>query len=127
MAQSASASAVRAGQAVRSPSVRRVTRRYGPPTARTEHRRAAWNQIGRSGVELGMAKSNTLSTDFDAMLSVASTTDSRNEEIRAMLQAFISQMSSVPPSVWGGLAAAPFKEVVDRSDVEANRPYQEAQ
>jgi len=31
---------------------------------------------------------NTLSTDFDLMRSVAGTTDARNEEIRAMLQAF---------------------------------------
>ena len=71
-----------------------------------------------------MATSNTLSTDFDAMRSVASTTDSRNEEIRAMLQAFISQMSSVPPSVWGGLAAARFKQVVDRWNAESTRLYQ---
>ncbi|GBE66916.1 ESAT-6 like protein EsxU [Mycobacterium sp. MFM001] len=62
---------------------------------------------------------NTLSTDLDLMRSVAASTDSRNEEIRAMLQAFIGRMSSVPSSVWGGAAAARFKEVVDRWNAES--------
>jgi WXG100 family type VII secretion target len=70
------------------------------------------------------AGSNSLRTDFDLMHSVASTTDSRNDEIRSMLQAFIGQMSSVPPSVWGGLAAARFKDVVDRWNAESMRLYQ---
>src|ERR1700744_549952 len=70
-----------------------------------------------------MATPNTLSTDFDLMRSVADATDTRNEEIRAMLQAFIGRMSSVPPSVWGGLAAARFKEVVDRWNAESTRLY----
>ena len=65
--------------------------------------------------------SNALSTDFDLMRSVANTTDVRNEEIRVMLQAFIGRMSSVPPSVWGGLAAARFKDLVDRWNAEATR------
>ncbi|MCV7233239.1 WXG100 family type VII secretion target [Mycobacterium branderi] len=60
-----------------------------------------------------------MSTDLDLMRSVAATTDTRNEEIRAMLQAFIGRMSSVPPSVWGGAAAARFKEVVDRWNAES--------
>lgn len=62
---------------------------------------------------------NTLSTDLDLMRSVATTIDSRNAEIRAMLQAFIGRVSSVPPSVWGGAAAARFKEVVDRWNAES--------
>ena len=62
---------------------------------------------------------NTLSTDLDLMRSVAATIDNRNAEIRAMLQAFIGRMSSVPPSVWGGAAAARFKEVVDRWNAES--------
>jgi WXG100 family type VII secretion target len=66
---------------------------------------------------------NTLSTDFDLMRSVAGTTDARNEEIRAMLQAFIGGMSSVPSSVWGGPAAARFKDVVDRWNAESMRLY----
>ncbi len=70
------------------------------------------------------AGTNSLRTDFDLMRSVASSTDSRNDEIRAMLRAFIGQMSSVPPSVWGGLAAARFKDVVDRWDAESMRLYQ---
>jgi WXG100 family type VII secretion target len=65
------------------------------------------------------AGGNTLSTDFDLMRSVAATTDTRNEEIRAMLQAFIGRMSSVPPSVWGGAAAARFRDVVDRWNAES--------
>jgi WXG100 family type VII secretion target len=63
--------------------------------------------------------SNTLSTDFDLMRSVASTTDTCNEEIRTMLQAFIGRMSSVPPSVWGGVAAIRFKDVLDRWNAES--------
>jgi WXG100 family type VII secretion target len=64
---------------------------------------------------------DTLSTDFALMRSVAATTDARNEEIRAMLQAFIGRMSAVPPSVWGGQAAARFKDVVDRWNAESTR------
>lgn len=60
-----------------------------------------------------------LATDFDLMVSVAGKTDARNDEIRAMLQSFISAMSSVPPSVWGGAAAARFREVVDRWNTES--------
>lgn len=66
---------------------------------------------------------DTLSTDFDLMRAVAGTTDTRNEEIRAMLQAFIGRMSSVPSSVWGGLAAERFKDVVDRWNAESTRLY----
>jgi ESAT-6 family protein len=60
-----------------------------------------------------------LSTDFDLMTAVAGKIDARNEEIRAMLQAFIGRMSSVPPSVWGGVAATRFKDVVDRWNGES--------
>ena len=70
-----------------------------------------------------MTAPNTLSTDFDLMRSVAAATEARNEEIRAMLQTFIGSMSSVPPSVWGGIAAARFKEVVDRWNAESLRLY----
>ncbi|QNI05781.1 type VII secretion protein EsxU [Mycobacterium kubicae] len=64
---------------------------------------------------------STLNTDFELMRSVAATTDARNDEIRAMLQAFIGRMSAVPPSLWGGLAAARFKDVVDRWNAESTR------
>lgn len=70
-----------------------------------------------------MSAPNTLSTDFDLMRSVAGVADARNEEIRAMLQAFIARMSTVPPSVWGGAAAGRFKEVVDRWNAESLRLY----
>jgi len=70
-----------------------------------------------------MSASNTLSTDFDLMRSVAATTDARNEEIRAMLQAFVGRMNGVPPSAWGGLAAARFKDVMDRWNAESLRLY----
>ncbi len=62
-----------------------------------------------------------LTTDLELMHSVAATTDSRNEEIRAMLQACIGRMSSVPPTVWGGLAATRFKEVVARWNSESTK------
>jgi WXG100 family type VII secretion target len=64
---------------------------------------------------------SALSTDFDLMVSVAGKTDARNEEIRAMLQSFIGRMSSVPPSVWGGAAAARFREVMERWNGESLR------
>ena len=70
-----------------------------------------------------MGAPNTLSTDFDLMRSVAGTTEARNEEIRVMLQAFIGRMNSVPQTVWGGLAAARFKDVVDRWNAESMRLY----
>ena len=60
-----------------------------------------------------------LTTDFDLMTAVADKTDARNEEIRAMLQSFIGRMSSVPPSVWGGVAAARFRDVVERWNAES--------
>lgn len=66
---------------------------------------------------------NTLNADFDLMRSVAAATDTRNEEIRAMLHAFIGRVSGVPPSVWGGLAAVRFKDVVDRWNAESTRLY----
>lgn len=74
-------------------------------------------------VELNMAAANTLNADFDLMRSVAGMTDARNEEIRAMLQAFIGRVSGVPPSVWGGAAAGRFKDVVDRWNAESLRLY----
>jgi WXG100 family type VII secretion target len=79
-----------------------------------------------AAVGIGMSTptgANTLSTDFDLMRSVAAMTDTRNEEIHALLQAFIGRMSSVPPSVWGGLAAVRFKDVVDRWNTESMRLY----
>jgi WXG100 family type VII secretion target len=65
------------------------------------------------------AGGNTLSTDFGLMRSVAAAIDTRNEEIRTTLQAFIGRMSSVPSSVWGGAAAARFKDVVHRWNAES--------
>jgi WXG100 family type VII secretion target len=70
------------------------------------------------------AGAEVLRTDFDLMRSVASATDDRNEEIRATLQAFIGRMGSMPTSVWGGLAAVRFKDVVDRWNAESMRLYQ---
>ncbi|KWX65522.1 WXG100 family type VII secretion target [Mycobacterium sp. NAZ190054] len=60
-----------------------------------------------------------LTTDFDLMLAVAGKTDARNEEIRAMLGSFIGAMSNVPPSVWGGVAAVRFRDVVERWNAES--------
>ncbi|OBK15239.1 type VII secretion protein EsxU [Mycobacterium asiaticum] len=64
-----------------------------------------------------------MNTDFDLMRSVADATDARNEEIRALLHAFVGRMGSVPASVWGGLAAARFKDVLDRWNAESTRLY----
>lgn len=64
---------------------------------------------------------SALNTDFDLMSAVAAKTDARNEELRAMLGAFIGRMGSVPPSVWGGAAAVRFREVVDRWNAEATK------
>ena len=61
----------------------------------------------------------SLNTDFDLMTAVAAKTDAHNEEIQAMLQSFIGRMSSVPPSVWGGVAASRFHDVVDRWNAES--------
>ena len=61
----------------------------------------------------------SLNTDFDLMTAVAAKTDARNEEIRATLQSFIGRMSSVPPSVWGGVAAVRFRDVVERWNAES--------
>jgi WXG100 family type VII secretion target len=65
--------------------------------------------------------SGALNTDFGLMTAVAGAIDTRNDEVRAMLRAFIGQMTSVPASVWGGVAAARFREVVDRWDAESTR------
>ncbi len=66
-----------------------------------------------------MPAGGSLNTDFDLMIAVAGKTEARNEEIRAMLQSFIGRMSSVPPSVWGGVAATRFRDVVDRWNAES--------
>ena len=70
-----------------------------------------------------MTAPHALSTDFDLMRSVANTTDNRNDEIRSMLLGFIARMGGVPPSVWGGPAAARFQDVVDRWNAESLRLY----
>lgn len=63
--------------------------------------------------------SGALNADFGLMSAVAGKIDGRNEEIRAMLRTFIGQMANVPPSVWGGAAAARFRDVVDRWNTES--------
>ena len=67
--------------------------------------------------------SGALNTDFDLMNTVAGQIDARNEEVRAMLGNFIGQMTSVPPSVWGGVAATRFREVVDRWNAESMKMH----
>ncbi len=63
----------------------------------------------------------TLSTDFDLMRSVAAAADTRNDEIRVLLHGFITRMEAVPPTVWGGLAAARFKTVVAHWNTESTK------
>jgi len=62
-----------------------------------------------------------LTTDFELMSAVAAKTDGRNEEIHAMLQSFIGRMTSVSPSVWGGVAAVRFRDVVERWNAESTK------
>ena len=69
-------------------------------------------------------ETGTLSTDFDVMRSVADRIDARNDEIRAMLASFIGRTTNVPSSVWGGNAAAAFRQVVGRWNAESLRLYQ---
>jgi WXG100 family type VII secretion target len=66
-----------------------------------------------------MTTPGALNADFELMTAVTGRIDARNEEIRAMLRAFIGEMTSVPPSVWGGAAAARFRDVVDRWNAES--------
>lgn len=67
---------------------------------------------------------NALGADFDMMRSIAASIDARNDEIRGQLQSFIGRMSGVPHSVWGGMAASRFKDVVDRWNAESLRLFQ---
>ncbi|MCV7431726.1 WXG100 family type VII secretion target [Mycolicibacterium bacteremicum] len=60
-----------------------------------------------------------LNTDLDLMHTVSGQIDARNDEVRVMLGSFIGRMCSVPASVWGGAAAARFREVVDRWNTES--------
>ena len=62
-----------------------------------------------------------LITDFDVMSAVAAATESRNEEIRTLLQAFIGRMQGVPSTVWTGTAAARFHDVLQRWNTESLR------
>jgi ESAT-6 family protein len=71
--------------------------------------------------------SGALNTDFGVMAAVAGKIDARNDEIMAMLKTFIGQMTNVPPSVWGGVAAARFREVVDRWNTESVTLHQSLQ
>ncbi|EKF24786.1 WXG100 type VII secretion target family protein [Mycolicibacterium hassiacum DSM 44199] len=70
-----------------------------------------------------MNASGALNTDFDLMGAVADKTDARNEEIRALLTSFIGRVSAVPASVWGGVAATRFHEVVARWNTESQQLY----
>lgn len=63
----------------------------------------------------------TLNTDFALMRAVATAIETRNDEIWAMLQAFMRRMRGVPPAVWTGAAAARFQEVLERWNTESVR------
>lgn len=60
-----------------------------------------------------------LGADFEVMTTVAGKIDVFNDDIRATLQTFIGRMNSVPSSVWGGVAALRFHDVVDRWNSES--------
>lgn len=63
--------------------------------------------------------STPLGADFDVMTTVAGRIDVRNDDIRSMLQTFIGRMNTVPPTVWGGVAATRFRDVVERWNAES--------
>lgn len=63
----------------------------------------------------------SLATDFDLMRDVAAKIDTRSAELRGVLSSFITRMTTVPPSVWGGAAATRFKEVVERWNGESTK------
>lgn len=65
------------------------------------------------------AGTTALHADFDAMHAIAAAIDAGNGEIRGMLQGFVGRIRAVPPSVWSGLAAVRFHEVLDRWNTEA--------
>lgn len=67
------------------------------------------------------ASGQALTTDFDLMRDVATKIDGRSAELRGLLSGFIGRMSTVPTSVWGGVAATKFKEVVDRWNGESTK------
>nr|WP_197382530.1 WXG100 family type VII secretion target [Mycolicibacterium mengxianglii] len=68
-----------------------------------------------------MMTNASLSTDFALMRTAAQATDARSAEIRALLNGCINRLTAVPPAVWGGAAAARFKDVVDRWNTESVR------
>ncbi|BBY32905.1 WXG100 family type VII secretion target [Mycolicibacter minnesotensis] len=65
------------------------------------------------------AGTTTLHADFDVMHTVAAAIDTGNAEIRGMLQGFVGRIRAVPPSVWSGLAAVRFHDILDRWNTEA--------
>lgn len=67
------------------------------------------------------ASGATLTTDFELMRAVAASTADRTEELRSLLGGFISRMNAVPQSVWGGMAAMRFRDVVERWNAESAR------
>lgn len=64
-----------------------------------------------------------LTTDLDMMTAVAARIDTGNEELRALLGAFMGRMTTVPSAVWGGAAAARFRDVVERWNAESLALY----
>lgn len=60
-----------------------------------------------------------MGADFEVLTTVAGKIDVLNDDIRATLQTFIGRMNSVPSSVWGGVAALRFHDVVDRWNSES--------
>ena len=56
---------------------------------------------------------------FDLMRDVATKIDGRSAELRGLLSGFIGRMSTVPTSVWGGVAATRMEMAAGASDATA--------
>ena len=67
--------------------------------------------------------SGALTTDLEMMAAVATTIDTRNDEMRALLKTFMGRVACVPAEVWGGAAALRFREVIERWDAESLKLY----
>ena len=65
-------------------------------------RRTFHNDMEDGRTPMTTPAGGSLNTDFGLMTAVAGKTDARNEEIRAMLQSFIGQMSTVPARYGAG-------------------------
>jgi len=103
----------------------KVMRADDAPHRKIRHRRIDMrHQMEPAGTDPGAFNDDIGQIDRNELADLRAAIDTRNEEIRAALQAFIGRMGSVPQSVWGGTAASRFKDVVLRWNAESIRLHQ---